>query len=124
MVWISSLEYIEVIFKDLIKKGYLINRGGLSSTLDKVEWGIPFQGSPSIWDQVTILYKEIIENHYFSDANKRIASLIAYIFLKKNGFSFNPPKGTIFEITMKVAQGLLTFEQIKKWFKKNTKKEK
>jgi len=38
------------------------------STLDKVRWGIPFQNVLTIWDQVTILYKEIVENHkYFND---------------------------------------------------------
>ncbi|TXT58042.1 MAG: Death-on-curing family protein [Promethearchaeota archaeon] len=120
MVWIPSIEYIEVLFKDQIKNAHLINRQGLISTLDKVEWGIPFQGSPNIWDRVTILYKEIVENHYFSDGNKRIGSLIAYVFLVKNKFSFNPPKGTIFTMTMKLAQNQLSFEEIKKWFKKNS----
>ena len=123
MVWIPSVEYIETLFEGQIKAGHLMNRQGLISTLDKVKWGIPFQDAPTIWDKVTILYKEIIENHYFSDGNKRIGALLAYIFLFKNGYEFSPPKGEIYRITMEVAQGLKKFDEIKEWFNKNSKKE-
>ena len=122
MVWIPSVEYIEVLFEDQIKKGQLMNRQGLISTLDKVRWGIPFQEAPTIWGQVTILYKEILENHYFSDGNKRIGSLLGYIFLFKNGHEFSPTEGEIYKITMDVAQRLRKFEQLKEWFKNNSKK--
>ncbi len=68
MVWIPSVEYIIVLFEEEIKTAQLINRQGLMSTLDKVRLGIPFQNVLTIWDQVTILYKEIVENHkYFND---------------------------------------------------------
>jgi len=121
--WVPSVEYIETLLEDQIKAGHLMNRQGLISTLDKVKWGIPFQDIPTIWDKVTILYKEIIENHYFSDGNKRIGSLLAYIFLFKNGYEFSPPVGEIYRITMEVAQGLKKFDEIKEWFKTNSKKE-
>ena len=123
MVWIPSVEYIEILFEDQIKAGHIMNRQGLISTLDKVKWGIPFQDTPTIWEKVTILYKEIIEYHYFSDGNKRIGSLLASIFLSKNGYEFFPPKGDIFRITMEVAQGGIKFNEIKEWFKINSKKE-
>ncbi|MBA7649931.1 hypothetical protein ES703_57730 [subsurface metagenome] len=117
MIWIPTVEYVEELIKDQIKVGQLMNRQGLMSTLDKVRWGIPFKDAPSIWDQVTILYKEIIESHYFSDGNKRIASLLAYIFLYKNGYEFSPPEGELYRVTLDVAQGLKSFEVIKDWFK-------
>ncbi len=123
MVWIPSIEYIEFLFEDQIKVGKLMNRQGLISTLDQAIWGIPFQDAPTIWDKVTILYKEIIENHYFSDGNKRIGSLLAYIFLSKNGYKFSPPKGETYKITMDVAQGLKNFEEIREWFKMHSKKD-
>jgi len=123
VAWVPSVEYIETLLEDQIKAGHLMNRQGLISTLDKVKWGIPFQDIPTIWDKVTILYKEIIENHYFSDGNKRIGSLLAYIFLFKNGYEFSPPVGEIYRITMEVAQGLKKFDEIKEWFKTNSKKE-
>ncbi|KKN30197.1 hypothetical protein LCGC14_0836460 [marine sediment metagenome] len=118
MVWISTVEYVEELFKDQIKAGQLMNRQGLVATLDNVRWGIPFKDAPTIWDQVVILYKEIIENHYFTGGNKRIASLLAYVFLYRNGYEFSPPEGEVFRVTLDAAQGLKSFEVIKEWFKK------
>ncbi|MHA1257706.1 MAG: type II toxin-antitoxin system death-on-curing family toxin, partial [Promethearchaeota archaeon] len=103
MVWIPTIEYVESLFKDQIKAGNLMNRQGLLSILDKVKWGTPFQDIPTIWDQVTTLYKEIIEFHYFSDGNKRIGILLAFIFLYKNGYEFSPPQGEILQTTLDVA---------------------
>ena len=122
MVWIPSLDYILVLFNDQVKAGKLMNQQGLVSTLDKTKWGIPFQEIPTIWDQISILYEGIINGHYFSDGNKRIGSLLAYIFLGKNGYTFSPPKGEILSFTLEVAQNLKTFEEIKLWFKSNSKK--
>ena len=122
MVWIPTVDYILTVFKDQIESPHLMNREGLISTLDKVEWGNPSQGIPTIWEQVTILYKEIIENHYFMDGNKRIGVLITYIFLFKNGFNFTPPQGEIYSFTMNVAQGNTNFSEIKDWFQKNSLK--
>jgi len=122
VAWIPSVEYIETLFEGQIKAGHLMNRQGLISTLDKVKWGVPFQDAPTIWDKVTILYKEIIENHYFSDGNKRIGALLAYIFLFKNGYEFSPIEGEIYSVTMNVAQGLIEFEKLKEWFNKNSRK--
>jgi death-on-curing family protein len=121
MVWIPTIEYINALFEDNIRNAQLMNREGLNSTLDKVKWGIPSQGSPTIWDQVTVLFKEIVENHYFSDGNKRIGILIAYIFLEKNGYEFIPPSGEIWSMTMAVAQGSHSYETIRDWFIKNSK---
>ena len=103
MVWIPNVEYILAVFKDQIERPDLINRQGIISTLDKVRWGIPYQEAPSIWDQVAILYKDLIEFHSFKDDNKRIGSLIAYLFLKNNDYLFNPPEGELHSITMEVA---------------------
>ncbi len=122
MVWIPTIEYILALFNDQVKAGKLMNRQGLLSTLDKVKWGIPFQDIPTIWDQVTILYEEIINGHYFSDGNKRIGSLVAYIFLLKNGYEFSPHQGEILSFTLEVAQSLKTFDEIEDWFQSNSKR--
>lgn len=123
MAWIPTVAYVVALYNDQINAaGKLMNRQGLRSTLDKVKWGIPFQEIPSIWDQVTILYEGLINGHYFQDGNKRIGSLMAYLFLSKNGYQFSPPQGEILRVTLEVAQGLKTFEEIKNWFQSNSKK--
>lgn len=122
MTWFPSIEYILIQFEETIgSKPVLMNRQGLMGTLDKALWGIPYQGKPSIWEQATILYKEIVENHYFMDGNKRIGVMVAFLFLEKNHFHFSPPVGEIFSMAMDVAQGNKPFEQIQDWFQKHSK---
>ena len=121
MTWIPSVEYVLALFEKVMGKPVLMRRGNLKSTLDKVRFGIPFHDTPTIWDQVTILFREIVEYHYFHDGNKRIGILLAFIFLEKNGYEFNPPAGEVFSKTMDVSQGLLQFEKIKSWFIENSR---
>jgi death-on-curing family protein len=121
MSWIPSIEYISALFEDQIKNASLMNRDGSASTLDKVKWGIPTQETPTIWDQVTILFKELVEHHYFTDGNKRLGILLAYLLLQKNGYDFNPPKEEIFTVTIDVAQGLQAYDTLKDWFIRNSK---
>ncbi|HME51495.1 MAG TPA: type II toxin-antitoxin system death-on-curing family toxin [Candidatus Lokiarchaeia archaeon] len=123
MTWYPSADYILALFEETIgTKPVLMNRQGLMTTLDKARWGIPFHEKPTLWDQVTILFKEIVENHYFMDGNKRIGILVASLFLNKNGLDFSPPSGEIFSKTMETAQCLKNLEEIKQWFKTNSQK--
>jgi death-on-curing family protein len=118
--WIPSVQYILELFNTTIDSPNLINRQGLTGTIDKVRFGHPFQKSPTIWQRVTIIFREIVENHYFMDGNKRIGSLIAFIFLEKNELGFEPPIGEIFSMTMAVAQSQKTEKEIMLWFRKNS----
>ena len=123
-MWFPSIEFILQIYKRYISESpnTLINIQGLKTTLDKSKFGIPYHPLPSIWDSVTILYKEIVENHYFIDGNKRIGVLVAILFLNFNEIQFNPPVGDIFKFTMDVAQVKKSFEDIKTWFLQNSEK--
>ena len=116
MTWFPSLDYVVELYRKTIGKPFLMNRGGLATSLDKSMHGVPFHDPPTIWDSVTILFKEIVENHYFDDGNKRIGILLAFLFLEKNGYEFSPPTGDVFDVTMAVAQGAKTADEIKEWF--------
>ena len=122
MVWIPSIEYILVVFQENIKAPQLLNRQGLISTLDKVRWGIPTQPKPNVWDQVTFLFKDIVEQHFFMDGNKRIGILIADLFLINNGHDFSPKKGEIYSVTVETAKRRMNFQDLKEWFLSNSKK--
>ena len=123
MKWIPTKDYIIAIYEEYIEKPIpIINKEGLKSTLDKILHGIPFKSNPNIWEKVTILYKELVENHYFADGNKRIGILIAYLLLSKNGFYFSPPKGEVYSVTIKVAKLEMSFDEIKNWFQQHSKK--
>jgi len=113
MIWIPTIEYILNIFKEKIGKSILMNNSGLKATLDKVQWGIPFQPDPTIWDRVTILYKSIVEEHFFADGNKRIGLLLAFIFLNNNGYDFITSNDDAYKIILEVAQGLKHMKKLK-----------
>lgn len=100
----------------------LLNSQGLKSTLDKVKWGIPFKSPPSIWERVAILYRDIISEHFFADGNKRIAFISSLLFLNKNGYFFETTNDDVFETTMEVAKGNIEFNEVKEWFKSNSKR--
>jgi len=116
-MWYPSPEYILELFRDQIENPVLLNRPGLIGTLDKVRFGLPFNENLPIWDRCAILFQEMVENHYFMDGNKRISILLAFIFLYKNGYKFDPPIGEIFEFTMAVAQNQKNTKEIITWFK-------
>ena len=122
MLWLPTISYILELFEErLNEKPLLLNKEGLKSTLDKVEWGIPFKPEISIWDRVAILYRDIIEEHFFADGNKRIGFLISIIFLNKNGYFFDTTNEDVYEMTIEGAQGKKTFIDIKEWFKTHSK---
>lgn len=87
-----------------------------------MKFGIPYHTDPTIWDRVTIFFREVVENHNFIDGNKRIGILISILFLNFNDYSFSPPKGEIFSFTMNVAGEKSDFNEIESWFKVNSKK--
>jgi death-on-curing family protein len=119
--WFPTIEYILIIFKENIENPVLINRQGLLATLDKMRWGIPTQRQPSIWDSVVILFKDVVEQHFFLDGNKRIGILLADLFLYRNNFSLDPAVGEIFRITIETAQGNVSYGELKKWFEQNSR---
>lgn len=122
MIWLPKLSYILELFEERLgEKPFLLKKQELKSTLDKIEWGIPFQPEPTIWDRVSILYRDIVEEHFFADGNKRIGFIISVIFLNKNGYFFDTTNDDVFEMTIQVAQGLKSFEEIKEWFEKNSR---
>jgi len=123
MLWLPELSYLLELFEERLKeKPVVINHQGLKATLDIVQWGMPFHPKPTIWDRVTILYRNLVEEHYFMDGNKRIGFIISVIFLNKNGYFFDTTNDDVYKMTMQVAQRLKTYEEILDWFKRNSKK--
>jgi len=120
VIWVPTIVYILKVFEEFIEKPILMHQDRLLSTLDKVQWGNPYQPNPDIWDRVTILYKEIVEGNFFHDGNKRIGFIIAYLFLDNNGYEFITSNKDAKETTLDVAQGLRSYEEIKEWFRNNS----
>jgi len=59
----------------------------------------------------------LARNHPFRDGNKRIAFLVAVIFLGLNGLDFVAPEDEVVEKMLALASGKLDEEQAAQWFR-------
>lgn len=75
----------------------------------------------SLWDKASALCYSLCKNHPFIDGNKRTAALAMLVFIDLNDLEVIVPKGAIYEVTMKVAEGSLSREQLAQWIKKHAK---
>ena len=62
----------------------------------------------------------LARNHPFRDGNKRIAFLVAVIFLGLNGLDFVAPEDEVVEKMLALASGELDEEQVARWFRDRT----
>ena len=65
----------------------------------------------------------LVKNHAFNDGNKRIAALVASVFLQVNGLKVVANEDEFEKLVMDAAQSLVTKEQIAEFFCKNTSAE-
>lgn len=59
----------------------------------------------------------LCRNHGFLDGNKRTAYVVAETFLDLNGYAMNASDEAVVSTMMAVASGVMTEEQLAKWFR-------
>ena len=59
----------------------------------------------------------IVQNHPFVDGNKRSGAVAALLFLELNSIEIDAPKGSIYELTIAVANGLADKNEIAEFFR-------
>ena len=72
--------------------------------------------------RVVILFKDMVDQHFFMDGNKRIGILLADLFLYHNHYSLDPEIGEIFRISIETAQGNVSYDELKEWFEQNSRR--
>jgi len=70
---------------------------------------------PTPIQQATALIESLIRNHPFIDGNKRIGYVIMRFFLMQNKIDLKANQSEKYDFVMKIANGQLTFAQIKAW---------
>ncbi len=92
--------------------------------MDILHFGYPYRKDPlSLFEQVAVLMRNIVQYHVFVDGWKRIGIHICYVFLWKNGFKIQPSEPEeMFKFPMNVAKGKLPLIEIMNWFKENSEK--
>jgi death-on-curing protein len=66
-------------------------------------------------DKAAALIESLICNHPFIDGNKRIGYVLMKYFLLENDLDIKATQSEKFDFVIKIAQGQLSFEQIRCW---------
>ncbi len=62
----------------------------------------------------------LVNNHPFVDGNKRVGVTAAALFLVRNGLQLRAGNEELEQVTLEVAQGRLTVDQMAAWFRRHT----
>ena len=73
---------------------------------------------PDDLDKIVSISHSLIKNHSFIDGNKRIGTLVLYMLLKENGYELEWTDEVVIEIGLKVANGEMRKEDLKKFIKR------
>ena len=116
-----EFEQVTRIHSSLIAK-----TGGLDGIRDKnlldSALKVPFQTFdgkdlyPDILDKATQLCFSLINNHPFSDGNKRIGIHLTLLFLKINNVQLNYVQQELIDLGFGIASSKLQKNDIRKWF--------
>ena len=68
------------------------------------------------FEQVTRIHSSLINNHPFSDGNKRIGIHLALLFLKINNVQLNYVQQELIDLGFGIASSKLQKNDIRKWF--------
>jgi death-on-curing family protein len=122
-----QIEEVEKIHDILVEKfggaKGIRDRGTLESAI-----GRPFQTFdgkdlyPTPVDKAAAIFESIISNHPFVDRNKRTAYVLMRLILKENKLDIKAGQDEKYEFVINAAKGVLSFDNIKDWIKKNLKK--
>ena len=88
------------------------------ATFDKNELYI------TIFDKAAALFHSLIFNHAFTDGNKRTSLTATARFLYVNKYELKADEKELIDFPLRVENKHLDIEQISKWLKEHTKKDK
>lgn len=72
-------------------------------------------------DKAAAYHYHLCSNHPFVDGNKRVAVAAAEVFLLVNGFELGATDDELEEITMRVAEGQISKEQVVGFFSQHAR---
>lgn len=78
----------------------------------------------SVHEKAAAYFRNIIADHPFVDGNKRTATTVMAIFLKRKGYLLNCSPKELEDYAVKIATDKLTVSQIAKWLKSHSKQSK
>jgi len=96
------------------------DQGGLSSALSR-----PFQTFEgkelyeTVVEKAAALIESILQNHPFTDGNKRTGYVLMRLLLLESGFDIEASQDEKYDFVIAVASGKIQFDDIVKWLNKH-----
>jgi death-on-curing protein len=75
-----------------------------------------------IYRQSATLCFGLIKNHPWQGGNKRTATFLTYLFLKRNGYKILAKTDNLIELCLNIEGGVWELEEIENWFRHHTEK--
>lgn len=75
---------------------------------------------PDLYAKAAALMVSLVNNHPFIDGNKRVGVTAAALFLVRNGVQLRASSEELEQVTLDVAQGRLSVDQMVSWFMQHT----
>lgn len=119
------MEIVPIIHADLIHR-YGGHRGLRDKNLLESALGQPKMTSGgkflhrTIFDKAAAYGFHVCRNHPFVDGNKRVAFVLADLFLQANGWQLNATEQETYSTMMALSAGKLTKNQLSSWLRKNS----
>ncbi|MGF1525854.1 MAG: type II toxin-antitoxin system death-on-curing family toxin [Candidatus Competibacterales bacterium] len=100
----------------------LRDEGLLESALARPKQLFNYEESVSIFDLAAAYSFGIAKNHPFVDGNKRIALVVAGVFLDMNGYDLDATESEAVVAFTELAAGKITESGLAQWIKENSRK--
>ena len=94
--WISASDANEINLSTVARTSephLLRDRGLLQSAIDRARNVYLYDAEADLADMAAVLLLGIARNHPFAQGNKRTGLQAAELFLRRNGYSLDPPDG-------------------------------
>lgn len=76
---------------------------------------------PSLFEKAAALLDSLVNNHPFTDGNKRTGIVCIGMFLRMNDWELSTSQSNLENFTIQVATSHLNIEQISQWLKSNSR---
>jgi death-on-curing protein len=75
----------------------------------------------TVFDMAAAYMFHIVQNHPFVDGNKRTGAVAALVFLDVNDIEITAPTGSLYDVTLAVAQGAADKQALADFFRAHAK---
>ncbi|MGI8668302.1 MAG: type II toxin-antitoxin system death-on-curing family toxin [Aridibacter sp.] len=91
----------------------------VESALNRPKHAFDFEDADIYKQSATLLFG-LIKNHPWQGGNKRTATFLTNIFLKRNGYKISAKTSNLIELCLNVEADIWKIDEVENWMRENT----